>query len=72
MPDTYMAHGPPLIESVSMIKIDLNFELLRALHVFLCRRITEYMNDKVTHVLTQENWDDNFDQVRIRNAQLCL
>ena len=28
------------------------------------RHIVEYMSSEVTHVLTLEDWDDNFDQVR--------
>ncbi len=30
----------------------------------VCRRLVEYMDDSVTHVVTQQQWDDNFDQVR--------
>ena len=30
-----------------------------------CRHVADYMNEKITHVLTQESWDDNFDQVKL-------
>lgn len=30
-----------------------------------CRSVADYMGVKVTHVLTQENWDENFDQVKL-------
>ena len=30
------------------------------------RTIEEYMNEQVKYVITQEEWDDNFDKVRGR------
>ena len=30
----------------------------------LYRTIEEYMNEQVKYVITQEEWDDNFDKVR--------
>ena len=39
-------------------------------YVCLCacvyRTIKEYMNEEVKYVITQEEWDDNFDKVRIK------
>jgi hypothetical protein len=32
----------------------------------LYRTIEEYMNEQVKYVITQEEWDDNFDKVRGR------
>ena len=35
-------------------------------HIPLCHSssdIAEYMGDKVTHVVTNSQWDDNFDEV---------
>lgn len=33
--------------------------------VCACRTIEEYMNEQVKYVVTQEDWDDNFDKVTL-------
>jgi len=38
--------------------------LMSYAHMYTCSHIEDYMSDKVTHVVTLESWDANFDQVQ--------
>ena len=37
-----------------------------------CRRVLDYMDDTVTHVVTQQSWDTNFDQVWVCVCGVCM
>ena len=39
---------------------------------FCCSCIEEYMSEDVTHVVSCDNWDENFDQVKERKSDWSL